>query len=333
VFLDCFPVIMVMMMVHPFTFVQACSYPVLMAVLVFVVENVDGTEPTHVLNNALVKVIFLVSTMVCTAFAYLQEANLRDRHRAQCTVNHALRNVEGILGTLMPPMVLKRIRHEGGEARVQHHYSHATVVQSDLVGFTQLASTRDPCDVVKIISELFGVYDNLADKHGVYKVETVGDAYIGAQAEEPLSATNSPLGVVLFGLEVIQATHRWARNSGEHVSCRVGVHTGECVGGVVGSDMQRYHLFGNIMTVLELLESTAPAGKVQVSTTCKRAVDRERLKEQEAGSLVLHDVTFLPRNQEQLSTSKGELHSIAEVGGPTFLVCRANSRLDPEAAR
>eukprot|EP00438_Fugacium_kawagutii_P005497 Skav227041 [mRNA] locus=scaffold72:374131:380220:+ [translate_table: standard] len=51
---------------------------------------------------------------------------------------------------------------------------------------------------------------------------------------------------------------------GWSVSCRVGIAHGECIGGIVGTEMQRYHLFGELMSELEVLESTAPEGCVQV---------------------------------------------------------------------
>merc|ERR1719401_1220491 len=155
-----------------------------------------------------------------------------------------------------------------------HPYEHATLAQSDLVGFTSFARTRQPFEVVEFISELFGLFDRLTDKYGIYKVETVGDAYIAGQAELPLTDTNSPVDVVLFGLDMIKATHDWAKKMGEVVSCRVGVHTGKCIGGIVGTEMQRYHLFGNLLTGLEVLESTAPEGKVQVSRRCREEVER-----------------------------------------------------------
>merc|ERR1711862_714241 len=87
-----------------------------------------------------------------------------------------------------------------------------------------------------------------------------GDAYIAGQADEPLTLTNKPISVVLFGLDMVRSTHEWSRSIGESVSCRVGVHTGECIGGIVGTEMQRYHLFGALMSGVEVLESTAPEG-------------------------------------------------------------------------
>jgi Adenylate cyclase, family 3 (some proteins contain HAMP domain) len=74
-----------------------------------------------------------------------------------------------------------------------HRYAVATIAQSDLVGFTQFSSSRQPQEVVEFISEIFNKFDVLTDKYDIYKVETVGDAYIGGQADPPLTATSQAL--------------------------------------------------------------------------------------------------------------------------------------------
>merc|ERR1719444_550314 len=90
-----------------------------------------------------------------------------------------------------------------------------------------------------------------------------------------------PTKVLLLALGMIETTQTWSRSrrlddSGETVNCRVGVHTGSCTGGMVGTEMQRYHLFGHFMSCLEGLESTAPGGRVQVSSACKDSVESQR---------------------------------------------------------
>lgn len=97
------------------------------------------------------------------------------------------------------------------------------------------------------------------------------------------------------------------------------------MGGIVGNDMQRYHLFGHLMTVLEVLESTAPKGRVQVSLACKRAVERE-VSSQQNNAFPWERALFQARGEEVLQTSKGETHALSEVGGPTFLASRPLAR-------
>merc|ERR1719160_426932 len=94
-------------------------------------------------------------------------------------------------------------------------------------------------------------------------------------AEKPLTLERSPSRVVLFGVAMVRVVTDWSKSRGLNVKCRVGVHDSCCVGGIVGVKMQRYHLFGDIMNVLDILESTAPEGGVQVSTACHQAVTEE----------------------------------------------------------
>jgi len=172
-----------------------------------------------------------------------------------------------------------------------------------------------------MIGAIFGRFDELTDKYGIYKVETQGDAYIAAQAEWPLTECNYPHLVVLFALEMVNATMEWSQLTNLSVRCRVGVHTGECVGGIVGIEMQRYHLFGKLTRDVEVLESTAPEGRVQVSGACREGIlfdvtngPNQQIR-QGASS-----IEFEERPEPQLTTSKGEHIPYTEVNGRTFLV-------------
>merc|ERR1719161_2143725 len=208
--------------------------------------------------------------------SYIDEQRSRERFNAQRAVETTNNRIESILNTLMPPLVVEQLRIASpSDPPPSHKYRYATIAQSDLCGFTAISSSRTPAEVVEFIGEIFGLFDKLTDIHEVYKVETVGDAYIAGQADEPLTIKNSPVSVVRFAMDMVIEVKKWSDEKGLKVNCRVGVHYGECVGGIVGADMQRYHLFGELMTVIEVLESTAPEGMVQLSKACKDEVERE----------------------------------------------------------
>lgn len=265
------------------------------------------------LRPLIFKAVFLFFAAYLPIQSWLQERALRERCQTTCVVESTRLRISMILETLLPPLLVQEIQQDPNSIQ-QHRYRSATIAQSDLVGFTELASSRRPKEVVEIICELFGLFDNLTDKFDIYKVETVGDAYIAGQAEEPLTVRNSPVAVIRFALAMVDATDAWSRDRAEVVSCRVGVHTGECIGAIIGSEMQRYHLFGSFMTVLEVLESTAPAGRVQISQACMSAIDNDA-----AGKSNRSCLSFGFRPEHQLKTSKGEVHDYEEVGGKTLL--------------
>merc|ERR1719506_2901039 len=115
---------------------------------------------------------------------------------------------------MIPPRVLNEIRNSPAGCLPSHKYEAATICQSDLCGFTLFASTRKPSEVVGFISEIFGLFDDLTRQHKIYKVETVGDAYIAGQAEHPLTEQNSPTEVVKFGIGMVTAVNAWSKRTG-----------------------------------------------------------------------------------------------------------------------
>lgn len=296
------------------------------------------TEKTSIYFSETCKRVFALLSITTIMLIFKLQKQHFERFRANRKMLHEKARIETVLNKLMPPGLVSEIREskrlKASPSQLQHTYEHATIAQSDLCGFTALASTRTPTEVVAFISQLFKRFDDLADKFQIYKVETVGDAYIAGQAEKKtFTPVNSPCQVMLFALGMIDETNEWAHSmdpdgTGDagKVKCRVGVHHGECVGGVVGTGMMRYHLFGHFMTALDTLEATSIPGVCQVSGSCKLAVEKELLDEglgKTPGDIFGH---FDERTEEFLQTSKGERHEFQEVGGTTFLVRDARPR-------
>lgn len=263
---------------------------------------------------------FLVGVQVWTVImiAYDAERTSRARFKSLQAIASAKNRTENVLDTLMPPCVAEELRARLPDTPLPaHQYRHTMLVQSDLCGFTSLAATKTPAEVVKFMSDLFGAFDVLTDEHEVYKVETIGDAYIAGMAHQPLTKKYLPANVVWLGLDMVRATADWARNMGVNVTCRVGVHYGECIGGIVGNDMQRYHLFGHLLSALDTCEATSLEARVQISQGAKAEVERQLRNDPVRP---WGELRFEERQEPNLQTSKGEVHEYDEVGGRTFLV-------------
>lgn len=262
------------------------------------------------------QVLFVIIAISNSVLSHAEEQSQRSRFKARHATDSTKTRVQDILKSMMPHAVLAEVRKSPAGSLPSHLYEAATIAQSDLCGFTALASTRTPREIVEFVSELFGLFDDLASQYSIYKVETIGDAYIAGQAERPLTTVNSPTSVIRFGIGMVLEVIAWSNRRGLKLACRVGVHHGACLGGIVGADMQRYHIFGALMQGLEVLESTAPEGRVQVSSACHDAVLREWEEELHSDQVL----EFKIREGSQLVTSKGEVHSFDEVGGCTYVV-------------
>lgn len=309
-----FPVYAVTITAYPFPFVHSISFLVLTLILVFFVHNLPGLNQ---LPLTVSKSYIIFFCMVFVLEAYLEESLCRGQFKASWTVDETHRRISNTLNALIPHAVAVQLREGYGVSATSHTYDAVTLAQSDLCGFTQLAGRMQPEKVVEIISDLFGRFDMLADRYGVYKVETVGDAYIAGQGGYPLTQIHSARDVLKFAIGMVHATAAWSEGlrMDEDVTCRVGVHTGPCVGGIVGNDMQRYHLFGPLTTCLEVLESTSHPGSVHVSRACKEAVEAWQGSHAPAEA-ALH---FEARTGDGLLGAKGDVYPFSAAGGrPTY---------------
>lgn len=114
-----------------------------------------------------------------------------------------------------------------------------------------------------LLHQVFSRYDSLCTQYGIYKVETIGDCWMGATgllADDPLHASR----IVAFGRDMLAAAASVDSPLGGPVRIRVGVHSGRVMSGIIGSMRARYCLFGDTVNTASRMESTGVPGRVQV---------------------------------------------------------------------
>ena len=163
-------------------------------------------------------------------------------------------------------------------------HRNVSIIFTDIVGFTSESERSTPRQVMALLDELFSRFDDIAETHGVYKVETIGDAYMGCSGlRDDCKAGDDCKGcdgddtdddsqmnakqAVSFALNCISAveTMRWP--SGAPVRIRAGVHSGDVMSGIIGKTMPRYALYGDTVNTASRMESTGEAMHLQVSET------------------------------------------------------------------
>jgi len=213
---------------------------------------------------------------------------------------------ERLLLNILPARVAERLA--AGETSIADWFDDATVLFADLVGFTRVAAQLEPRATRDLLDRLFTEFDGLADRHGLEKIKTIGDAYM-VVGGVPEPSSDHPARVVAFGLDLLDATARTATELDLPLDVRVGVHTGPVVAGVVGTRKFSYDLWGDTVNVASRLESLGVAGAVQVSeTTCLRI--RDVFDAEPRGTIELKGggqaTTFLVRRRPTTPTSPEE---------------------------
>lgn len=169
---------------------------------------------------------------------------------------------EDLLYNVLPQSIAQRLR--AGEA-VADSFSDVSVIFTDIVGFSGLAKTLSPGHLVRLLNQFFSIADKCAERHGVEKVKTIGDAYL-AVAGGTASASGGAQEAINFARDLIGEVRELAEDSGVNIALRVGVHTGPVVGGVVGSSRLAYDYWGDTMNVASRIEGTARPNGIAVSS-------------------------------------------------------------------
>ena len=194
------------------------------------------------------------------------------------------RKTEELLYNVLPQEVAARLRT--GEA-VADAFSDLTVVFVDLVDFSKLARKLSPGHLVRLLNTFFSAADRCADRHGLEKVKTIGDAYL-AVAGGMASAGQDSRSAIAFARDLVSELEAMAAETGIVLQARIGIHTGPVVGGVIGSTRLAYDYWGDTMNIASRLQGVAPENGVAVSEATY--FQTRTVQDYEARSMVLKGI-------------------------------------------
>jgi len=170
-----------------------------------------------------------------------------------------------LLLNVLPETIVERL--DRGEELIADRYDDVAVVFSDFVGFTEISTRLEVSALVSSLNALFSAFDAACADLGVEKIKTIGDAYMAAAG---LPGTSSE--PVRAGADLALAMRAAVLEAGDPWQVRIGLHTGPVVAGVIGTSKFVYDLWGDAVNVASRLETTAPAGQIQVSAAVARAL-------------------------------------------------------------
>jgi class 3 adenylate cyclase len=169
---------------------------------------------------------------------------------------------ERLLLNILPGPIADRIR--SGERLIADRFDDVSLLFADIVEFTRLSSGMAADELVRVLNEVFTVFDQLVDDAGLEKVKTIGDAYMvvgGMSQRRPDHLERLARMALALGrsLETIEACRRLG------IRFRVGIHCGPVVAGVIGTKKFIYDVWGDTVNVASRMESTGIPGRIQVS--------------------------------------------------------------------
>ncbi|CAB9511379.1 Receptor-type guanylate cyclase gcy [Seminavis robusta] len=252
----------------------------------------EYTSMQPIIFPVVVAVVFLLTAVVFMVFDFVVE------RRQRIVMEQALQS-GALVNSLFPEQVQSRLYQENqikktttgdsnawrkslkserdvvggtaGSRPIADHYDEVTVMFGDLAGFTAWSAKRTPVDVFELLESLYDAFDGIALKRGVFKVETIGDCWLGVcglPEPNPLHA----VAVARFASECLLKMNQIVRKVSEHLGAdtqnlqlRVGLHSGSVTAGVLRGQKSRFQLFGDTVNTASRMESTGQAGRIHAS--------------------------------------------------------------------
>ncbi|MEM7368934.1 MAG: adenylate/guanylate cyclase domain-containing protein [Bacteroidota bacterium] len=173
---------------------------------------------------------------------------------------------EELLHNILPVETALELKEKGYTTAKK--FDQVTVLFADIKGFTSLAESLDPEELVAEIDTYFRAFDQIILNHGMEKIKTVGDAYIavGGLPAANQATVSSVLEAAIDIQKVVEDFKQSRQLQGlPFFELRIGLHTGPVVAGVVGIKKFQYDIWGDTVNIAARMEQHGLPGRINVS--------------------------------------------------------------------
>jgi adenylate cyclase len=197
-----------------------------------------------------------------TIFFTLLALFAKQREEALTALRLEQQRSEGLLLSILPASIAERLK--GETHTIADQFTAASVLFADVVGFTARSKDLPATDVVQLLDRLFSDFDALAERHGLEKIKTIGDAYMVA-AGVPIPRPDHARAIGLLALDMIASTAPNGLCSDLDLELRIGINSGPVVAGIIGRRRFLYDLWGDAVNTASRMESGGTPGRIQVT--------------------------------------------------------------------
>jgi len=188
---------------------------------------------------------------------------------------------ERLLLNVLPHPIAQRLKRD--PTTIADAYAEVTVLFADIVDFTKFSAGIPPRRLVEILNEVFSAFDRLAERHGLEKIKTIGDAYM-VVGGLPTPRADHAEAVAEMALDMREALALLEGTIGASLRLRIGIHTGPVVAGVIGRRKFIYDLWGDTVNTASRMESHGLPGTIQMTMAASERL-RDRYLFEERGTV------------------------------------------------
>ena len=205
--------------------------------------------------------------------ACLEKKRLRDRERAYVEQLRIEREKsERLLLNILPRAIAELLKEK--ERTIAENYEAATVLFADLEGFTAFSAAVSAVKLIYLLNEIFSTFDQLAERHGLEKIKTIGDCYM-VVGGVPTPRPDHAEAVIDMAQDMLEAMEQFSARHGSPLNIRIGASSGPVVAGIIGIKKFIYDLWGDTVNTASRMESHGVAGRIHV-TEATRALLQDK---------------------------------------------------------
>ncbi|MEE3716024.1 transporter substrate-binding protein [Tumidithrix elongata RA019] len=211
---------------------------------------------------------------------------------------------ERLLLNILPQQIVQQLKL--GSGSIATRFEEVTILFADIVDFSGLAARVPAAELVNLLNQIFSAFDLLADKYGLEKIKTIGDAYM-VVGGLPTHHPDHAVLVAEMAIAMQQEIARFHRDDGTPFRLRIGINTGPVVAGVIGIKKFIYDLWGDAVNIASRMESQGLAGSIQV-TDCTYRILCDRYVFERRGVIAIKGkgemITYMLKGKQHTSDEK-----------------------------
>lgn len=214
------------------------------------------------MSAELLYLFFFWVCVICNLSVYLYERLAKAEFRARRALEAERERSERLLLNILPQPIAERLKRD--PQTIADSFAEVSVLFADIVGFTELSARISPTELVRLLNEIFSMFDHLVEQHRLEKIKTIGDAYM-VVAGLPEHREDHAHAIAEMALGMQAVLNQFNVKHHQEFRIRIGISTGLVVAGVIGLKKFAYDLWGDTVNTASRMESHGVPGGIQVS--------------------------------------------------------------------
>jgi adenylate cyclase len=214
--------------------------------------------PSHIKDTFFVINLSGTATILYVVMRYFQSQ--KERVLKALAIEQA--RSDKLLLNILPETIASRLKAEN--ISIADSHESVSIMFADLVNFTHISAGMPASELVNLLNQVFSRFDQLAEKYGLEKIKTIGDAYM-VVGGVPNARVDHAQAIASMALEMQAALKEVATKNQKELKMRIGINSGPVIAGVIGSSKFSYDLWGDTVNVASRMEHHAMPDTIQVT--------------------------------------------------------------------